>query len=100
MEFVVSHDCKIRAFADSVETFVFNEKKLTHLRITSNDWSELQKIKTLLVKFDRATKLISMTRHPTISSYLPILDWLIVSLREYVAENYGCVAEAVAMAVI
>lgn len=72
-----------------------NEKTLSHLRVTSSDWSELSKIKALLVKFDRATKLISMARHPTISAYLPTLDWLIVSLREYVSENSGCVAVAV-----
>ena len=75
-----------------------NERALADLRITSNDWYELRKISSLLVKFDRATKLVSMTRHPTISAYLPTLDWLIVSLRSYVAENSGCVADAVAAA--
>lgn len=66
-----------------------NDESLGHLRITSNEWSELREIKTVLVKFDRATKLVSMSRHPTISAYLPILDWLIVSLRSYVANNNG-----------
>ena len=41
-----------------------------------------------------------MARHPTISAYLPTLDWLLEYLREYVAENSGCVANAVQEAVI
>lgn len=76
-----------------------NEKSLNHLRITTSDWCELEKLKAVLVKFDRATKLISMARHPTISAYLPTLDWLIVSLREDAANNSGCVAAAIREAI-
>jgi len=76
------------------------EKKLVDLQITSRDWYELEKIQKLLAKFDRATKLVSMARHPTISAYLPTLDWLLEYLRKYVAENSGCVANAVKEAVI
>src|ERR1700744_3752865 len=76
------------------------EKKLVDFQITARDWYELEKIQKLLAKFDRATKLISMARHPKISAYLPTLDWLLEYLREYVAENSGCVANAVQKAVI
>src|ERR1700744_4129909 len=41
-----------------------------------------------------------MARHPTISAFLPTLDWLLVYFREYVAENSGCVANSVQEAVI
>ena len=76
------------------------EKKLVDFQITARDWYELEKIQKLLAKFDRATKLISMACHPTISAYLPTLYWLLEYLREYVAENSGCVANAVQKAVI
>lgn len=76
------------------------EKSLADLQITTRDWYELEKIQKLLAKFDRATKLVSMVRHPTISAYLPTLEWLLEYLREYVAENSGCVANAVQEAVI
>lgn len=78
----------------SLKHLCINEKTLSRLRITSSDWTELGKIKALLIKFDRATKLISMARHPTISSYLPTLDWLIVSLNQYLSENSGYVTAA------
>ena len=65
-----------------------NEKNLAHLRITTAEWAEIWKIRNVLLKFDRVTKLVSMARHPTISAYLPTLDWLIESLKKYINENY------------
>ncbi len=63
--------------------------------ITSKNWCDLDIIKDLLAKFDRATKFISMDRHSTISAYLPTLYWLIDSLQTFVEKNSGSVIEAV-----
>lgn len=61
-----------------------NEKSLQSKMLTDTDWEVLSDIQTLLKKFERATNLVSMQRHCTISSYLPTLNWLIESVEEYV----------------
>jgi hAT family C-terminal dimerisation region len=38
----------------------------------------------LLEKFDRATQHLSMARHPTISSVIPMYDWLRTELKKFV----------------
>lgn len=72
-----------------------NEKCLRGLDLPTRQWQELVKVRKLLQKFDRATQRISMERHSNIDSYLPTLDWLILSLSEYVAMNTGPLAVAV-----
>lgn len=71
-----------------------NEKTLTSLQISNGEWQELVKIKNLLAKFERATQLMSIERHSTISAYIPTMDWLIATLTEYVEENDGSLAVA------
>lgn len=71
-----------------------NEKELQPLALNDAEYKELQVLETLLQKFDRATNLMSMARHSTISSYLPTLNWLLDSLKEFIAENSGPMAVA------
>lgn len=66
-----------------------NEKELQSLALVDAEYKELGTLETLLQKFDRATNLMSMARHPTIASYLPTLNWLLDSLKEFIADNSG-----------
>lgn len=59
-----------------------------------NEWVELNKLCKLLKKFDRSTKLLSMERHPTISAYIPTLNWLLDSLKSFIKDNPGPLARA------
>lgn len=72
-----------------------NESCLRNLHISTRTWENLADIRQVLQKFDRATRLISMERHSTIASYLPTLDWLILSLSDFVVANSGALAFAV-----
>lgn len=58
------------------------------------EWSELESLHTLLQKFHRSTKLMSMERHPTICAYLPTLNWLTESLKSFIKENNGPISLA------
>ncbi|KAG4070300.1 hypothetical protein HA402_014400 [Bradysia odoriphaga] len=71
-----------------------NERKLSPHQITEIQWMSLLEIKHLLQKFHRATQLVSMERHSTISAYLPTLDWLIVSLKSIARGPTGLVHAA------
>ena len=71
-----------------------NESSLSGLIITENEWLHLDLLQKLLEKFDRATNLLSMQRHPTISLHLPTLKWLIHSLKIFIQENSGSLAVA------
>ncbi len=71
-------------------------KSLRSFIITEAQWSELNTLCILLKKFDRSTKLVSMERHPTISAYLPSLNWLLDSLKTFIRENPGQLADAAA----
>lgn len=72
-----------------------NEKLLHSLLMKENEWTELNKVSVLLQKFERATKFVSMERHSTISSYLPTFHWLLDSLRTFIRNNPGHLADAV-----
>lgn len=65
------------------------EKALASLDLTESEWEDLKSIEVLLQKFDRATQLISMERHPTITSYFPVMNWLIDVLTSYVHDEVG-----------
>lgn len=69
-------------------------KTLRPFIITESEWDELNKLFALLKKFDRSTKLVSMERHPTISAYLPTLNWLLDSLKSFIRDNPGQLAVA------
>lgn len=69
-------------------------KSLRQFIITEGEWSELDKLFSLLKKFDRSTKLVSMERHPTISAYLPTLNWLLDSIKSFIRDNPGQLADA------
>lgn len=71
-----------------------NEKKLKKYLTTEAEWTDLNSLKDLLQKFDRATKLMSMERHPTICSYLPTLNWLLESLESFFEGATGSLAQA------
>lgn len=71
-------------------------KSLRSFIITEGQWSQLNKLCILLKKFDRSTKLVSMERHPTISAYLPTLNWLLDSLKTFIRDNPGHLADAAA----
>lgn len=72
-----------------------NDNTLKKYLITEPEWINIEKLKELLQKFDRSTQLMSMERHPTISSYLPTLNWLLESLKSFIESNPGTLAEAV-----
>lgn len=71
-----------------------NEKSLKSLLMADSEWSELESLQALLQKFHRSTKRMSMERHPTICSYLPILDWLLESLKLFIKDNSGAISFA------
>lgn len=71
-----------------------NEKALHPFLMSEVEWSELEKLCKLLKKFDRSTKLVSMERHPTISAYIPTLNWLSESLKSFIKDNPGPLAFA------
>lgn len=70
-------------------------KSLRSFIITEAQWTELSILCDLLKKFDRSTKLISMERHPTISAYLPTLNWLLDCLKTFIRDNPGQLTDAV-----
>lgn len=72
---------------DPLRALTSREPKLKSFQITDSQWDHLRQIQEVLVKFERATKLVSMERHPTIASYLPIFTWLTSSLKDVVASN-------------
>lgn len=72
-----------------------SEKKLGSYLLTEVDWKHLNTLCILLQKFERATKLISMERHPTICAYLPTFHWLLESLKSFILDNPGPLAQAV-----
>lgn len=88
MEFVILHD------PIPLRNLCLNEKSLKSKVITDSDWIVLSDIQTLLQKFERATKLVSMQRHCNIPSYLPTLNWLLESLEEYVETHTGSLAHS------
>lgn len=71
-------------------------KSLRPFIITEAEWPELSKLCTLFKKFDRSTKLVSMERHPTLTAYLPTLNWLLDSLKEFICDNPGQLADVAA----
>lgn len=77
-----------------LKALCLEDRALTSLDLDENEWNHLGVIEKLLQKFDRATKLVSMERHPTITSYLPVLNWLIDVLTSYKTEESGILAAA------
>lgn len=64
-----------------------SEKSLQQFLLTKTEYDELHTLESLLQKFDRATNLTSMARHSTIAAYLPTLNWLLDSLKDFKSEN-------------
>lgn len=71
-----------------------SEKSLRPFIMHKNEWAELNLLSVLLQKFDRATKLLSMERHPTITAYLPTFHWLLDALHSFINDNPGPLANA------
>lgn len=71
-----------------------SEKSLRSFIMHKNEWAELNVLCVLLQKFDRATKLMSMERHPTITAYLPTFHWLLDALHLFMNDNPGPLARA------
>lgn len=71
-----------------------NDKSLNGLCMKESEWKELDTLGSLLKKFDRSTKLMSMERHPSICAYVPTLNWLIESVESFISENPGPLADA------
>lgn len=78
----------------AVQALCVHEKSLTSLQLTEEEWSYLTVVEQLLVKFDRATKLMSMERHPTIHSYIPTFDWIVECLNEFAGRHNGVLRNA------
>lgn len=86
--------CRAEQLTVPLRNLCANEKTLTSLQISDRECHHLIKIKNLLSKFERATKLMSMERHSTNSAYIPTLNWLTSTLAEYVEDNDGPLAVA------
>ncbi len=71
-----------------------SEKSLQPFVLTETEYEELDTLELLLQKFDRATNLTSMARHSTIAAYLPTLNWLLDSLKDFKSKNPGPLAIA------
>lgn len=80
---------RARYLKKALQTLCFHEKSLVSLQMSDEEWSYLSVIEKLLAKFDRATKLMSMERHSTIYSYIPTLNWLIDSVKEFARQHSG-----------
>lgn len=78
----------------SLRALCCSEKSLQSFLMKENEWTELNVLCTLLQKFDRATKLLSMERHPTITAYLPTFHWLLDALHSFIHDNSGPLADA------
>lgn len=72
---------------DPLRSLSSHEPKLKSFQITDSQWDHLGKIQEVLVKFERATKLVSMERHPTITAYLRIFAWLTSTLKDVIANK-------------
>lgn len=77
-----------------------HETSLQSLQITDEEWMYLAVVETLLQKFDRATKLMSMERHSTIHSYIPTLNWMIDSVQEFADKHTDTLRHAAQGAVL
>ena len=75
------------------------ESSLTMFALPESEWVELRIIKNLLSKFNHATNKLSTNRHPTIVSYIPIMDYLRSSLKTFIDKNGG-VAQTAAEAAL
>lgn len=84
----------------ALRVLCLNESKLFRYQINEGEWLLLSDIEKLLHKFDRATQLMSMERHPTICAYLPTLDWLINSVENFAAQHTGSLANAARMGLL
>lgn len=71
-----------------------HDKSLNSLQLTDEEWSYLSVVQKLLVKFDRATKLMSMERHSTIQFYIPTLNWIIDSVENFANQHTGTLRHA------
>lgn len=71
-----------------------SEKKFNKFLMTDREWNDLNCVKVLLAKFDRSSQLLSMQRRPTISAYLPTMNWLRDSLQQFISDNPGPMGEA------
>lgn len=71
-----------------------NEKALQPLVLMKTEYDELNTLESLLEKFDRSTNLMSMARHSTIARYVPTLNWLLDSLKDFISDNPGTLAIA------
>lgn len=83
-------------FKEPLRVLCQKTKSLTSYLISEREWKYLSIINALLKKFDRATQYISMARYPTISAYLPKLNWLKDSLESFIKRNSGPLAKAAA----
>lgn len=70
------------------------EKSLKKLQLSDEEWSKLNAIGTLLKKFRRSTKYMSMERHPTICAYLPTFDWIVQAVESFISDNPGPLGNA------
>jgi hypothetical protein len=66
---------------------IASEKKLSHLRLTSGDWTLLEDLRALLGIFVSATKRLSGSNYPTLAYQLPYFAFLLRELEEYHAEK-------------
>lgn len=78
----------------ALRALCLEDDDLVSLDLSESQWEALKSIEVLLQKFDRATQLISMERHPTITSYLPVMNWLLDVLKSYVHNESGILANA------
>ncbi|OXA46906.1 putative AC transposase [Folsomia candida] len=64
--------------------FCTTEPKFQNYLLTDEDWRALDCLQQVLQHFDRATQHLSMSRNVTISSVVPMFDWLNDKLKSYV----------------
>lgn len=67
----------------------FSDKSVSGLGFNDIEWNHLNGLGDLFKKFDRGTQRLSMARHESISSHVPILDWLISELKNFASEKGG-----------
>ncbi|CAJ0910650.1 5676_t:CDS:2, partial [Entrophospora sp. SA101] len=67
----------------SVESVGRADRDMIKWVLNEEEWSKLVEISQLLHLFSRATKHISTNHYPTLTSTVPIFNWLIDNLEDY-----------------
>ncbi|OXA42190.1 putative AC transposase [Folsomia candida] len=84
-----THAMITRALELKIPILVFcsSEPEFQKHILTESDWSALEHLMVVLQYFDRATEHLSMSRHVTITSVVPMFDWISDKLTSFISDG-------------